>query len=272
MKTPRELLKISTSAALRHTRWMVAGCGIIGLIAAPARGQFGIDTAALIAALTGVNSTMQAVMQAPMLLMQQMTQQQSDFNSNTLYPASGIAAAQNQSSQSLASAQQGQQLMDSPISSAQLSANQQLESALLSRDPNQVSNVSSLYAGSYGTLPATNTATQQAITTIDMGDATAQESYKEAIVLDALADREMEVSQQLLTQLQSSAPGNAPVVTAQAAAWLLQGHGYSQAAMAQILRAQGAVLGYEGSGLKQGSTMNQNVGGAIFAVPVVPKQ
>jgi len=271
MKKLKELIGSGKSATLRNMRWTIFGCGFMVLLAIPAHGQFGFDTAALIAALESVNSLMQEVMQAPMQFMQQTIQQQSDFMSNIVYPASAIAAARTQSTQSLASAQQGQQLMDSPIGSAQLPTNQQLENAILSRDPNQVANISSLFASSYGTLPTTTAAPPQAINAIDMGDATAQESYKESVVLDSLADREMEVSQQLLSQLQSSAPGNAPVITAQAAAWLLQGHGYSQAAMAQVLRAQSAVLGYESSGLKQGSTATQKVGGAAFSLQAVPK-
>jgi len=263
MKTPDGRIGIVKSVALRNTLRLVAGCGLVGLLAAPAHGQFGIDTAALLAALGSLNTTMQTAMQVPMQYMQELQQDESDFVSNTIYPVAQITALQGLAKQSLSVAQQAQQLVNSATQSAKLPVNQQLESAILSRDPNQVANISALFSSSYGGIPATTSASQQTITTVDMGDAAAQESYKESVVLDALADREMEVSQQLLTQLQTTAPGNAPIVSAQASAWLLQGHGYSQAAMAQILRAQSALLGYEGSGLKQGGVANQNIGGAV---------
>jgi hypothetical protein len=161
-----------------------------------------------------------------------------------------------------------QGMMNTQTVSAQQPASQQLETALLSRDPNQVQNITSLYQNAFGRLPAANQAPTAATTSLDMGDAVAMESMKKAIQLDALADREIEVSQQLLTQLQTAAPGNAPVIAAQAATWVLQGHGYTQSAMAQMLRAQSAELGCSGASMKLGATINGNSSGAILALPV----
>jgi hypothetical protein len=161
-----------------------------------------------------------------------------------------------------------QGMMSTQTTSAQQPASQQLEAALLSHDPNQVQNITLLYQRAFGTLPSSNQAPTATTTSIDMGDAAAMESMKKAIQLDALADREMEVSQQLLAQLQTAAPGNAPVIAAQASAWVLQGHGYTQSALAQMLRAQSAELGFYGSNMKRGSTVNGNSSGAILALPV----
>jgi hypothetical protein len=76
-----------------------------------------------------------------------------------------------------------------------------------------------------------------------MGDAVAMASMKKAIALDALADSEMTVSQQLMNELQTTAPGNVPMISAQAEAWILQAHAYTQSGTAQLLRAQSAELG-----------------------------
>jgi hypothetical protein len=261
--------KITRKYVVKRAGLFAAGCLVVGLISTPsARAQLGIDTAAIIAGLSAINSTMQSVMQVPMQLMQQTQSDMNNFNQTFVYPTAQISSAQSLATQLNSSSTQMQGVMNMQMASAQQPASQQLETALLSHDPNQVQNITSLYQQAFGVLPTSNQAPTAATTTVDMGDAAAMESMKKAIQLDALADREMEVSQQLLTQLQTAAPGNAPVIAAQAATWVLQGHGYTQSALAQMLRAQSAELGYSGAGLKRGSTINGNSSGAILALPV----
>ena len=97
-----------------------------------------------------------------------------------------------------------------------------------------------LYQQTYGTLPTSQTVPSSVILAVDMGDAVAMASIKKAITLDALADSEMTVSQQLMNELQTTAPGNVPMISAQAEAWILQAHAYTQSGTAQLLRAQSA--------------------------------
>jgi hypothetical protein len=271
MKWIEYVRKWGKAPHVRRAGWIVAGCGVLALVSAPvAHGQLGADVAAMLSAMEDVDSTMQTVMAAPMKAMQLMNQQIATFTQSTVYPVAGITAAQSMATQSLTASQQSQQTMNTPISSAQVPVNQQFETSLLSGNPNSVSGVSGMYQQTYGPLPASTSAPSQTITAVDMGDAVAQESLKKAIQLDALAARETEVAQQLLTQLQTTAPGNAPIISAQAAAWILQGHGYTQSALAQVLRAQSASLAYTGVDMKQGSINNQNAGGAAFSLPAVP--
>jgi hypothetical protein len=261
--------KVVGNRFVKRAGVLALSCLAIGLISTPsARAQLGIDTAAILAGLSAINSTMQAVMQVPMQLMQQTDSDMAAFTQNSVFPASQITSAQSLAAQSLTSSTQMQGIINTQTISAQLPASQQLETAGLSGDPNQISNVSSLYQQAYGTLPTTQQTTSAAINAVDMGDAAAMESYKKAIELDALSAREMEVSQQLLSQLQTTAPGNAPIVAAQAAAWVLQGHGYSQSALAQLLRAQSAELGYSGANQKAHATVNGNAPAAITSLPV----
>jgi hypothetical protein len=261
--------KITQNNVVRRAGFVAAGCLVAGLISTPsARAQLGIDTAAIIAGLSAINSTMQSVMQVPMQIMQQTQSDMNTFNQTLVYPVTKITSAQSLATQLSSSSSQMQSMMNMQTASAQQPVSQQLEAALLSRDPNQVQNITSLYQKAFGTLPSSNQAPTAATTSVDMGDAAAMESMKKAIQLDALADREMEVSQQLLAQLQTAAPGNAPIIAAQAATWVLQGHGYTQSALAQMLRAQSAELGYAGASMKRGSTINGNSSGAILALPV----
>jgi len=261
--------KITRNNVVKRAGFLAAGCLVAGLISTPsARAQLGIDTAAIIAGLSAINATMQSVMQVPMQLMQQTQSDMNSFNQTYVYPTAQISSAQSLATQLYSSSTQMQGMMNTQTTSAQQPASQQLEAALLSHDPNQVQNVTVLYQRAFGTLPSSNQAPTATTNSIDMGDAAAMESMKKAIQLDALADREMEVSQQLLTQLQTAAPGNSPIIAAQAATWVLQGHGYTQSALAQMLRAQSAELGYSGASMKRGSTINGNSSGAILSLPV----
>ena len=101
---------------------------------------------------------------------------------------------------------------------------------------------------------------------MDIDDAAAQESQKKAVELDSLAEQEFSVSQQLLTQLSSSNPGNAPIISAQAAAWILQAHGYTQSGMAQLLRAQSALLSDANAKTKMQTTNAANAAAGLIAI------
>jgi hypothetical protein len=94
---------------------------------------------------------------------------------------------------------------------------------------------------------------------VDMNDAQAQASFKKAIQLDALASREEQLSQQMMQQLSSTSPGSASMVAAQAAAWNLQAHAYSQEGLAQLLRVSSAETAYSGYQVKHASATHQSI-------------
>jgi hypothetical protein len=250
----RRLRKI---AVFRRAAWLVAGSLLMSLLSTPAYSQF--DIAAVIAGLAAINSTLQSGVGSPLQSLQAMQQQEQQFQQQVIYPLSAIQQAQQLATGSLGQAQQNQSILQAPRFSATMPNPQQLEQALLSADPNQVGQVSHFYTQVYGPLPTTAAASQQTINMIDMNDAAAQDALKKAIQLDALAAREMEVSQSLLLQLQTAPPGSASILTAQASAWVLQGSAYSQSAMAELLRTRSASLAGTGTAYKVGSTSTQNM-------------
>ncbi len=255
----------STKQALAKAGWVTCGAVLIGLASAPAaHGQLGIDTAAILAGLTALNSTITSVIQAPMSILQQSQQSEQQFMSTTVFPQTSIASAQSSATQASASATQSQAVIDTTLNSAQNANQQQLETVILSRNPNQVGNVASNYQQVFGALPTTTQLPANYINAVDMGDAAAMESLKKSIILDSLADREMEISQQLLSELTTATPGSAPMISAQAEAWILQGRGYSQAGLAQSLRADSAILAYQGLHAKNAATASQ-AGSGMFA-------
>ena len=48
-----------------------------------------------------------------------------------------------------------------------------------------------------------------------------------AIAIDAIADQELAAADQINTNVQSATPGSAPIIEAQADAWLVRAHAYS---------------------------------------------
>jgi len=125
-----------------------------------------------------------------------------------------------------------------PVNSATLAITQQLEQNLLSRDSTQIGQTSSYYAAVYGPVPSPTAAPAQVRNVIDMTDAVAQAAMKRAIEIDHLATLELEAADRINRSIQTAAPGSAPIIEAQAAAWLIRANAYTQAATADLMRVR----------------------------------
>jgi hypothetical protein len=101
---------------------------------------------------------------------------------------------------------------------------------------------------------------------VDMSDAQAQAAMKKAVQLDGIANQEEQVSQQLMLQLATAAPGTASLISAQAAAWNLQAQGYTQGGFAQLLRLDSAGTAYSGYEMKHMSASHQNANQSIQTI------
>jgi len=150
-----------------------------------------------------------------------------------------------------------------PVNSATLPAPQQLERNLLSADSNQIGLTSASYSAVYGPVPDVTAASQDVRNRVDMADAAAQAAMKRAIAIDNLADLEIQAANQINQTLQAAAPGSAPIIEAQADAWLVRAHAYTQSALADLMRVRAIDLANNGAHLKLGSawavTTQQNV-------------
>ena len=139
------------------------------------------------------------------------------------------------------------------VNSATLPATQQFEQTLLSRDPTQLSQAGAQYSAVYGPVPDAAAAPPQARDLIDMTDAAAQAAMKRAIEIDALADLELQAADQINQSIQSAAPGSAPIIEAQADAWLVRANAYTQAATADLMRVRAVDLANAGASVKNGA-------------------
>jgi hypothetical protein len=140
-----------------------------------------------------------------------------------------------------------------PVNSATLPGPQQLEVNLLSGDSNQIGQTSAQYTAVYGAVPDATVASPQTRNMIDMSDAAAQAAMKRAIEIDSLADLELQAADQINQSIQVAAPGSAPIIEAQADAWLVRANAYTQAATADLLRVRAIDLANQSANVKNGA-------------------
>jgi hypothetical protein len=237
-----------------------AAIAIASLIAVkPAHSQFGIDIAAILAGLQSINNTLNSAVGAPLKTINQVEQQEQQFQQQVLYPLSAINSAKQMATGFTNSFTSFRQLGTMNISSASLPNPQQLEQRMLSGNPNEISTIGSAYQNVFAPLPATTAVPENIEYQIDMGDAQAQDALKKAIELDAFAARELEVAQKLNDQIAASAAGSAPILDAEASAWVVQGNAYTQMGMAELLRLNSVGLSNRSGELKDSTNQMQNL-------------
>ena len=174
-----------------------------------------------------------------------------DFQRNVIYPQQAIdrARALVGQVQGIYAAIRG--IWNVIVRSATLPNPRQLEAVLLSRDAGQIGVVGGNFAAVYTPLPATTEAHPAQRDLIDSSDAAAQAAMKRAIAIDAIADQELAAAEQMMTALQSTAPGTAEMIGAQAGAWLVRSHAYTQQALAELMRIRTIELAAQSARMKE---------------------
>jgi hypothetical protein len=243
---------------LRRAMLSGAAIAIASLIAVePAHSQFGIDIAAILAGLQAINNTLNSAVGAPLKVINNIERQEQQYQQQVLYPLSAINSAKQMATGFTNSFTSFRQLGTMNISSASLPNPQQLEQQMLSGNPNDISTIGSAYQNVFAPLPPTTAVPENVEYQIDMGDA--QDALKKAIELDAFAARELEVAQKLNGQIAASAAGSAPILDAEASAWVVQGNAYTQMGMAELLRLNSAGLSNRSGELKDSTNQMQNL-------------
>jgi hypothetical protein len=225
----------------RPTVWKAAAVAAIVLMLLPGRanGQFGIDLAAILAALSKVESLMNTYVAAPLKTINQAQQSIATYEQEIVYPIAAINQARNSVTQFESQFGQITNMFKVNVSSATLPQSQNLESLLLSRNTASISTVSPQFQNVYGVVMPQNTASPQLRNMTDMTDAQAQDAMKRAIQIDALADAELAEADQMGQQISAAAPGSAPILEAEADVWVVRANAYTQAALAELMRTRG---------------------------------
>lgn len=224
------------------------------LVPRPVRSQFLDPCCAILATgLSTISSTLSNIIGGGLNRILSVEQTISNFEQTVVWPQKLIVQAQSLVSNIQGIFNQIQGVMRIPVNSATLPATQQFEQNLLSRDPNQIAQTSAQYTGVYGPVPTPTAASPQTRDVIDMTDAAAQAAMKRAIEIDALADLELQAADQINQSIQTAAPGSAPIIEAQADAWLVRANAYTQSATADLMRVRAIDLANASAKVKNGA-------------------
>lgn len=249
----------------RPTLLRVAVVALAGIAILPTRanGQFGIDTSAILAALSKMQSLMNAYIAAPLKTINQYEQSTAKYEQEVMYPLTAINQAKTSVMQFENQFNQVSSLFRVNVSSATLPQSQSLESLLLSRNAANVPTVSGQFQNVYGVVMPQNAASPQMRTMTDMTDAQAQDAMKRAIEVDALADAELSEADQMGQQISQAAPDSAPILEAEADVWVVRANAYTQAALAELMRTRGIDLANQSKVAKLATADNSNNNGLI---------
>lgn len=237
--------------------------GALAVLPTRANGQFGIDTAAILAALSKMQSLMNTFIAAPLRTMNQYEQSVAKYEQEVMYPLAAIDQAKTSVMQFENQFSQVSRMFRVNVSSATLPQSQNLESLLLSRNAANVPILSGQFQNVYGVVMAQNAASPQVRTVTDMTDAQAQDAMKRAIEIDALSDAELNEANQMGQQISEAAPGSAPILEAEADVWVVRANAYTQAALAELMRTRGIDLANQSALAKLATADNTTNNGII---------
>jgi hypothetical protein len=245
--------------ALKGRRFKLIAIVLIASLMAPppAPAQFLIDLAAIVGTINAIGSAISDVI-APALrainsalgTLQSVLTAIQNFFQSVVYPQDAINRARG-----LVGAIQGlyaqiQVLSRMNVASATLALPRQLEQILLSRSPLNIPVVTVNFQSLYQTVPIAGNASPQTRDMIDITDATAQAAMKRSLAIDAIADIEMQAADRINQELEQAAPGTAPMIEAEAAAWLVRANAYTQSALGDLMRVRAIALANGNAQLK----------------------
>lgn len=243
-----------------------AALGLLLLAPVHAHGQFGIDTATILAALSKMQTLMNNYMAKPLSTINQYEQKTAKYEQEVMYPIAAINQAKNSVSQFENQFSRISNMFHVNVSSATLPQSQNLESLLLSRNTGNVPAISSQFQSVYGVVMAQKSASQATRTMTDMTDAQAQDAMKRAVAIDALADQELAEADLMGQQISASAPGSAPILEAEADIWVVRANAYTQSALAELMRTRGIDLANQSKAAKLATSDNTGNNGLINGV------
>ncbi len=237
--------KLTRIWSLLNSRFVFAAMLIVAILLVPGKSlsQFVDPCCAVITTgLNTISGLLRNVVAAPLRSIQQIQQQQATFEQQIIWPQNAINQARGFATEAQGQLRQMNQLYQIPVGSATLAVPQRLEQTLLSANPQNVQQVNQQYANLYGPVMAQQDAPQPVRDVVDMSDAEAQAAMKKAMEIDALANLEMQAAEKMNQQLQSAAPGSAPILEAQTGAWVVRANAYTQSAMAELVRVRSVEL------------------------------
>ena len=147
------------------------------------------------------------------------------------------------------------QVYQLPVNSANLQVPKNLEAAFLSGKTTQISSFSQTYTSAYGVQPASGAAPQAHLQIMDIEDSVARDATEQSMAADQATAVMLQTAQRIEDESQTTAPGTADMVAAEARTAELASLAMQHKLLAYQLREAAMQLAHRGAQLKQ-STIN----------------
>ena len=228
------------------------------LIFVPAAANAGITD--IITLLTTITSTLQNAIGTVLSGIQSIRTTITAFEQQVVWPVALINQAKNEVAQVRAQfSTLAGQIESLPTSSATLVNPKQLETLLRSQQAANLPQINASYSQVFQALPPADQATATQRNLIDVDDAMSLGALKTATASDQGSQQMLSVADSLEQEAAASAPGSAPIVTAQAAAANLQNQAMLQRLLAAELRQEAARLAHTNALRKQSADANRTL-------------
>jgi hypothetical protein len=145
------------------------------------------------------------------------------------------------------------------VNSAVLPPSQNFESEFLSAQSGQIPNIGQSYATEYGAQPATGAAPQLNLQMMDIEDATAKDATEQSMAADQATQTMLKTAQKIEDQAETTAPGTADMVAAEARTAELASIAMQQKLLAYQLREAAIELAQRDAVLKESTANMQNL-------------
>jgi hypothetical protein len=145
------------------------------------------------------------------------------------------------------------------VSSASLVNPKQLESLVRSRQTGGMGQLQPAFLNVYGAVPSANNAGAADRNLMDVDDAMAVGSLKTTVMSDQASEQMLGVADSLERQSSATAPGAAPLITAQAQVANLQSQAFMQRMLAAQLRQEAARLAHDNTLVKRSAEANRDL-------------
>jgi hypothetical protein len=145
------------------------------------------------------------------------------------------------------------------VNSAILPASRSFESEFLSAQSGQIPDISHDYTTEYGAQPAMGAAPQLNLQMMDIEDATAKDATEQSMAADQATQTMLQTAQKIEDQAETTAPGTADMVAAEARTAELASIAMQQKLLAWQLREAVIELAQRDAVLKESTTNMQNL-------------
>jgi len=235
------------------------------LVSVPVAANAGITD--IITLLTTITSTLQNAIGTVLSGIQSIRTTITQFEQEVVWPVALINQTKNEVAQvrSQFSTLAGQ-IENLPTSSATLINPKRLETLLRSQQTGNLRQINASYTQVFQALPPADQATATQRNLIDVDDAMALGALKTATASDQGSQQMLSVADSLEQEAATSAPGSAPIVTAQASAANLQNQAMLQRLLAVELRQEAARLAHANALRKQSAEANRQLRNNLLQV------